>query len=276
MKTVEGKVDYKIQSLIAKVDIAISDASKEADFQCELAAVQVQSTENTSRWLEMQEKMAKALTSISELQSPKDVLTSSAHVETTRERAPTQQQQQPKCIISAPSGTFVGKTSAERAQDFNKKVVTKLKLQEGHFSSPEAMGMVSMGKRASKNQKWVVTFNSDGDVAKMFSYKWQLKTECPEVYVEPFLTKVELEQRNKLWEAAQAFKESRDTPRNWRFRWIGNVKGLLTGPGTARRYVIIEGDDVKVVAEGDARFGKKGHDKGEGGAGMAASVGNHA
>ena len=160
-----------------------------------------------------------------------------------------------KCVIRAPRGMFQGRSPAVRAQSFNTTISANLVLKGGHFNRPEAISMNRLGgKEGAAHERWVATFNSSSDVSKLFEYKKQLKDICPQVFVEPFLTKEEIGHRNLIWVGAKQFINQQAAPNAWRFQWVENVKGLINGPAGARRYVIIDGESAKVTDGGNVRI----------------------
>ena len=180
------------------------------------------------------------------------------------------QASQAKCVVRAPKGMFRGRTAALRAQDFNKQVVAKLRLREGHFTLPEATSMLQMGgKPGDKIEMWCVMFSSHNEVAKLMEYKGQLKDVSPDVYVDPFLSKEEMGHRRLLVTAAKDFIKQQAHPSSWRFSWTGNTKGVIKGPAMAKRLVLMDGEEPKVCVEGNvrtrrARTANDGDKKGDG------------
>lgn len=171
-----------------------------------------------------------------------------------------------RCIIKTPRGFIQGKSAMTRAQDFNIKVVSKLKLLEGHFSLPEATGMVLIEpKEGVMYDMWLAYFGSANDVAKMFAYKFQLKDVCPNVYVQPDLPKEIRMQRKLLVLGAKQFVQNQVAPSGWRFKWVDNLKILINGPAGAKRFVIIDEGVARVVNEGKVKVSivSKGKEKKE-------------
>jgi hypothetical protein len=169
-------------------------------------------------------------------------------------KGPETQVAQARCVVRAPRGMFRGRTAALRAQDFNKQVVAKLQLREGHFTLPEATSMLQLGgKPGDRIEMWCVTFSSHSEVSKLMEYKGQLKSVSPDVYVDPFLSKEEMGLRKLLVTAAKDFIKQQADSRSWRFSWTGNTRGVIKGPAMAKRMVFMDGTEPKVCAEGNVR-----------------------
>ena len=141
-----------------------------------------------------------------------------------------------------------------RAQDFNVKVLKKLMPHDGHFSLPEVTGMVLIApKEGMTSDMWLAYFGNANDVAKLFTYKSQLKDVCPDVYVQPDLPKEIRMQRKLMVLGAKQFIQNQGAPAGWRFKWIENLKILITGPANAKQYVVMDEGWAKVVSEGKVK-----------------------
>jgi len=136
--------------------------------------------------------------------------------------------------------------------------VAKFKLLDGHLSLPEATGLVQIGGKAGYDTDlWLVFLNSASDVAKLFAYKQQIKETCPDVYVMPSLSKEERSKQKLLRDGARLFVNGQGSSKAWRYRFVENLKVLITGPANAVRYVIIdENGAAKVVMEGEVKVKK--------------------
>ncbi len=163
-----------------------------------------------------------------------------------------------RCIVKAPRGFIQGRSAMLRAQDFNIKVMSKMKLVEGHFSLPEATGLVQIDtKEGVPFQMWLAYFNTASDVSKLFAYKSQLKEVCPAVYVQPDLPKEVRMQRKLLVFGAKQFVQNQASPGAWRFKWAEQLKIVMNGPSGAKRFVVIEEGAAKVVTEGNIKVTSK-------------------
>jgi hypothetical protein len=164
-----------------------------------------------------------------------------------------------QCVVRAPKGFINGWTARARAQVFNQKVVAKFRLLDGHLSLPEATGLVQIGGKAGYDTDlWLVFFNSANDVNKLFAYKTQIKETCPDVYVMPSLTKEERSKQKLLRAGARLFVNGQGSSKAWRYRFVENLKVLITGPANAVRYVIIdENGAARVVTEGEVKVKKE-------------------
>ena len=165
--------------------------------------------------------------------------------------------QQPACVVRAPKGMIQGRSAAARAQSFNMTVVGKLKLKEGHFSPPEATGMIPLrSKEGDSFELWLAFFNSMNDVSKLFTYKGQMKEVCPNVFVQPDLSKEDRMNRRLLVLGSQQFIANQANPSSWRFRWVDKLRVMITGPEQAKRFTVMEGGAARVVMEGAVRINK--------------------
>jgi hypothetical protein len=97
----------------------------------------------------------------------------------------------------------------------------------------------------------------------MFAYKPQLKDVCPHVFVQPDLPKEVRMQRKLLLVGAKQFVQTQGVPASWRFKWVDNLKILITGPEGAKRFVVMEDGAAKVVFEGNVRvsIGGRGQER---------------
>jgi hypothetical protein len=261
------KLDHKVNVLQSQVNGFEASLCKDLNVEGELASIKddirghVGEFENIRRRFERSEEATREVQA--KLSTPyRDVVTrsvgsvspSAATPGHTMNAAPKDLHAM-KCVIRAPKGMFQGRSSAVRAQAFNTKVIANLALKGGHFSRPEAVNMDRLGgKEGAAHERWVLRFNSASDVSKLFEYKKQLKDICPQAFVEPYLTKEEIGYRNLIWVGAKQFMNQQAVPNAWRFQWIENVKGLITGPAGARRYVVMDGESAKVTDGGNVRF----------------------
>lgn len=169
-------------------------------------------------------------------------LASSANVPATR------------CIVKTPRGYFKGKGARQLAQDYNIKVVSKLTLIQGHVTLPEATGVVLLEPReGAPFDLWLVYFSTANDVTKMFAYKPQLKDVCPTVFIQPDLPKEVRMKRKLLVLGAKQFVQNQGSPTAWHFKWVENMKIMISGPAGAKRFVVMEGEAARVVMEGKVK-----------------------
>jgi hypothetical protein len=145
-------------------------------------------------------------------------------------------------------------------------VLSKLRMLEGHFTLPEVTGMVLIEPKEGSSMPfdlWLAYFHSASDVAKMFVYKSQLKDVCPHVFVQPDLPKEIRMQRKLLVFGAKQFVQNQGAPGSWRFKWVENLRILISGPAGAKRFVVMEDGAAKVVSEGNVSVlvGNKGKEK---------------
>ena len=233
-------------------------SSNDVDVHAEMQGVQVCLRDQEAEQLAMKKQVAELIDVVSELRkvpaSYKDAVVSGDGGSATigSSSAPTAN---PRCIVRAPRGLFQGRSAAARAQAFNAKVILKLQKIDGHMSMPEATGLVQIkGKAGDDFDLWIAFFNSVSEVSKLFTYKPQLKHVCPDVFVQPDMSREERMQRKLLKLGARQFIEHQAVPANWRFRWVDKLKILITGPAMARRNVIMADGVAKVVMEGNVRF----------------------
>jgi hypothetical protein len=265
-----AKIDHKVAVLQSQVNVVETSLCKDLNVEGEIASLKDDQRGNVGEFENIRQRVEKVENTTREMQAQmgtpyRDAVNRSVgSFSRADSKAPTsghsmyaasKASQENKCVIKAPKGMFQGRSSTARAEDFNKTVLAKLVMKEGHFSWPEATNMARLGgKEGADRERWVVYFKSPSDVSKLFEYKKQFKNVCPQVYVEPYLTKEEMAQRNLLWVGARQFISQQAMPKEWNFQWIENVKGIITGPAGARRYVIMDGERAKVTDGGDVRF----------------------
>jgi hypothetical protein len=174
-----------------------------------------------------------------------------------------------QCVIKAPRGFIQGHNAAARAKDFNAKVPAHFERQAGHFSLPEATGLVSIGSRQGQGEMWLAFFASASDVSKLFAYKPQLKAKFPEVFVQPSLTKEERAKRKVLWDTAKSFTADQvsksDNPAQWKFRFVDTLKIEMKGPENETRFVVCDAAGAaKVVPAENGMRDPRAEEKGKG------------
>lgn len=169
-----------------------------------------------------------------------------------------------RCIIKTPRGYIQGAGAANRAKSFNTKVLAKLTKLDGHFTLPEATGLVLIEPKEGMpvyGDMWLAYFASASDVTKLFAYKSQLKNVCPDVYVQPDLPREIRMQRKLLVFGAKQFVKNQAAPNSWRFKWVDNLKIMITGPADAQRYVVMDEGVAKVVYGGQVKVSATGKGK---------------
>ena len=68
-------------------------------------------------------------------------------------------------------------------------------------------------------------------------------------------------QRKLLVLGAKQFIQNQGTPAGWRFKWVDNLKIVITGPEGAKRLVIIDEGAARVVNEGTVKVNVVKKDK---------------
>lgn len=275
-----GEVEAKLKALDNRVNVLEEAVKKSASYMGSISDLQSSIHEQQAGQAKMKadlsEAMAKLNTVQKEAASYKEALQAgSAAVARSSPLETHVHSPMPatRCIIKTPRGFIQGVGAANRAKNFNAKVLSKLEKLEGHFTLPEVTGLVLIEPKEGmvvRGDMYIAYLGSASDVTKLFAYKSQLKTVCPDVYVQPDLPREVRMQRKLLTVGAQQYKRSQAAPDLWHFKWVEDLKIMIRGPADAKRYVIIEDGAARVVSEGNVKVVAVDKGKGKAGAGSGS------